>query len=116
MDTNVTTLIDLVKQNVNNLSHIVEKDLRSVVIKTLIKDCPNFKIKLFGFEDARQIILDDFNSMPIPEEAIECLLCLEECGTTTYEIKLECGHYYCFDCIKKYYRTNKCCPFCSAAI
>jgi hypothetical protein len=50
------------------------------------------------------------NSCPVAEEDF-CPVCYENFNTTNV-IKTECGHCFCFDCVKKFTKEQKKCPMC----
>ena len=50
------------------------------------------------------------NSCPVAEEDF-CPVCYENYNTTNI-IKTECGHCFCFDCVKKFTKDHKKCPMC----
>lgn len=83
-------------------------DMMSRVNDLITSQCKTFNIKTNVSETQDGL-----------EEQCECNICYEQCEKKLFA-KLDCGHEFCKDCVKKYLQNEKrkipCCAFCRSEI
>lgn len=83
-------------------------DMMSRVNDLITSQCKTFNIKTNVSETQDGL-----------EEQCECNICYEQCEKQLFA-KLDCGHEFCKDCVKKYLQNEKrkipCCAFCRSEI